>query len=130
VLRIAVAILAAALLTLPATAGAKTVSVGASANNTTVHLKRGDALKITLKEVADGGFAWRTLVKPKPAVLRGTASRFVAPDLAPGAVGGEGTRVNRYQAVGQGTTRVRLGYFGPGRGVKAVKHFRLTVIVA
>jgi predicted secreted protein len=131
VLRIAVVIIAAtAALAIPATAGAKIVSVGASSNNKTVHLKRGDTLKITLTEVADGGAHWRTLLKPQPTVLRLTASRYVAPHLPPGAVGGEGTRVNRYRALGHGTTRLRLGYFGPGRGAKAVKHYRLTVIVA
>jgi predicted secreted protein len=119
----------AAVVVFPASAAAKTVSVTASSNGRTVHLHRGDTLNVTLREVKDGGFTWRTLVAPAPAVLKTVSSRYVPPNLPAGAVGGEGKRVNRYRAAGAGRTKVRLGDFGPGRGAKPTARFTLTVVV-
>jgi len=123
------ALATAAVVIFPAAAAARTVSITASSNGKTVHLQRGDTLIVTLREVKDGGLNWRTLVAPAPAVLSTVSSRYVAPNLPPGSVGGEGKRVNRYRAAGAGRTRVRLGEYGPSRGAKPVRRFTLTVVV-
>ena len=119
----------AAVVIFPAAATAKTVSITASSNGKTVNLHRGDTLKVTLREVKDGGFTWRTLAVPAPTVLQTLSSRYVPPKLAPGAVGGEGKRVNRYRAAGTGRTRVRLADYGPSRGAKPTGLFTVTVVV-
>ncbi len=123
------ALATATLVIFPAAVAAKTVSVTASSNGKTVYLHQGDTLTVTLREVKDGGFSWRTLAAPAPAVLRTLSSRYVAPNLPAGSVGGEGKRVNRYRAVGAGRTRVRLADYGPSRGAKPVGRFTLTVVV-
>jgi predicted secreted protein len=123
------ALATAAFVIFPAAATAKSVSVTASSNGKTVHLHVGDTLKVTLREVQDGGFTWRTLAAPAPAVLRTLSSHYVAPNLPAGSVGGEGKRVNRYRAAGAGRARVRLGDYGPSRGAKPVERFTLTVVV-
>jgi predicted secreted protein len=127
--KLVAALATAAVAIFPAAAAARSVSVTASSNGKTVHLQRGDTLMVTLREVKDGGFTWRTLVAPAPAVLSTVSSRYVAPNLPPGSVGGEGKRVNRYRAAGAGRTRVRLGNYGPSRGAKPVQRFTLTVVV-
>ena len=128
--KLAPALATAVLIIFPAAAAAKTVSVTATSNGKTVHLHRGDTLKLTLREVKDGGFTWRTLVAPAPAILRTLSSRYVAPNLPPGAVGGEGQRVNRYRATGAGRVHVRLGDYGPSRAAKPAQRFTLTVVVS
>jgi predicted secreted protein len=122
-------LLVGALAVVAASAGAKTESFGARANGSTVNLRRGDTLRVMLTEVKDGGFVWRTLARPAPSVLTRLASIYIAPQLAPGTTGGEGTRVERYHARAAGKTHVRLGLFGPSSMTNAVQRFRLTVVV-
>lgn len=105
------------------------MAVTSSADRRTVHLHRGDALKITLSEVKDGGFVWRTLVPPAREILATVSSTYLPSHLAPGEVGGSGTRIDRYRATGAGRTHVRLGSFGPESSTKPVGRFTLTVVV-
>ena len=104
----------------PSAAGAKTVGPGASGSE--VPLTRGDSLTIALRPADSGstGFHWRVARKPAKSVLRLT-SRVRTID---------GTRERfTYRAVRAGVASLKLQYVPPARHARAVKTFRLTVVV-
>jgi predicted secreted protein len=119
-----------ALLATVSVAHARTVAVTISSSAKTVHLHKGDMLRVTLREVQDGGYHWRTLAKSSPAVLKIVSSIYRPPHLAPGETGGSGRRINRYHAVGTGRSEVLLGEFGPQSRSTPVTVFKLTVVVS
>ena len=110
-------------------------TVTESASGRTVTIAPHQLLRVKLDECDTCGFSWETTLKPDPAVLahRKTirTSRPPCPvregQVCP--VGGGETTYFRYVGNGPGSTRLRLGYFGPGRPAKPTQSFRLTVRV-
>jgi inhibitor of cysteine peptidase len=105
--------LAATLLVVPA-AQAKTVTVTAAKSGKAIVLKQGDKLVVRLAENPSTGYAWKTLAKP--AILKVSSSRYVAPPSSgdgPPVVGAGGTRVLTYVARRTGTGTLKLRYTGP-----------------
>lgn len=121
------AALVAAMLLATSGAALADTTVGAKADRSTVSLHVGDRLTIRLSECESCGYRWVTGHAPDAAVLRRVSSRFVPPHLAPGAVGGSGTRVIVYRAVRAGFTRIVLSSRGPDR--RAHGAWRLAVRV-
>ena len=124
--RLALAAVVSTILALPAAASAATRTVTASSNGHTIRLGLGDTLTVRLPQSKDGGFSWETLTAPDAHVLTTLSTFYVPPKLAPGAVGGVGTRVYRYRAHDVGTARISLGETQAGSPA-IVKRFRLKV---
>ncbi len=97
----------------------------------TVAIAPHQLLRIKLDECGSCGYGWETTRKPDPAVLshrktirtQPSCTQLVCP------VGGDDTVVFRYVGNGAGRTKLRLGYFGPGRPTKPTASFGLTVRV-
>jgi hypothetical protein len=106
-------------------------TVTESAAGRTVAIAPHQLLRIQLDECDDCGFRWETTLKPDPAVLtqRRTIRKLPACAQQPGCVGGSETAFFRYVGDAAGRTKLRLGYFGPGRPSKPSESFRLTVRV-
>jgi inhibitor of cysteine peptidase len=118
-------IAAAAVLLLAGTAfAARTLTIGPKANGTTVRLKAGDTLRVSLPGNPSTGYTWqvvkvdRKVLKPAGYVFKPHASR-------PGA-GGVETR--RFTALKAGTTRLKLGQTQSGSG-QIAKTFLVVVAV-
>lgn len=93
-----------------------------------VQLLPGQALLLTLPSNPTTGYGWE-LAAPDPAVLRPDGT----PELLPGGggVGAAGTTLFRFQAVGAGSTSLRLVYrrgFEPA-SIPPLKRFTLQVLV-
>src|SRR3954471_5626029 len=96
-------------------------------NGTTVTIARHQMLKITLDECSGScGSSWETMAKPDPKILtRRSVTHFQKPCPTPDPanptvvpacpVGGPETITFRYEGIKAGSTKLRLGYFGPGR---------------
>jgi predicted secreted protein len=106
----------------PVTA-AKSRTLTASANGTTVKVKRGDKIVIRLASCTSScGYSWRTTKKPNASILRRTGATLE------NGQGGQ-TQVLRYSARSAGRTSLQLRYFPPGQGRKPEKTFGITVVV-
>ena len=130
--RLAVPALAAALLLVPAASvAAKERKLTRSDSGETVHLHKGDVLRVSLRETPGTGYGWRTAKRPAKAILHARTNKFVVDPQDPNgpSIGGPGTRVFRWSAVGVGTTSLRISLYAPG-SKKASKSFRLTVKVS
>lgn len=92
-------------------------------------LRRGDVLRVSLRENPSTGFAWRTVAAPVKRVLLRRSNRYVAPaQTSPPAVGAPGRREVTWRAVGRGTTRLTMRLFPPGSD-EPTSTFRLVVEV-
>jgi inhibitor of cysteine peptidase len=117
---------AAAVLLLAGTAfAAKTITIGSKANGTTVHVKAGDTLRVSLPGNPSTGYTWR-VVKVDRRVLKPAGYVFKPSGPRPGA-GGVETR--RFTALEAGTTRLKLGRTQSGSGDVA-KTFLVIVAVS
>ena len=117
--RMAALVLATVVAGLAAVGAADATSVK---NGGTVHLTRGDKFSVDLNPADSGssGFHWKFVKKPRSAVLKFLSDR----------VSHSGKReVLTFRARGAGTTAFKVAYVPPGRGGKAVKTFRLTIVV-
>jgi predicted secreted protein len=117
--RIAALVLAVVFAGLAAVGVASATSVKSGA---TVHLTRGDRFSVDLNPADNGstGFHWKFVKKPRSAVLKFLSDRRSRDGKH---------EVIRFSARGTGTTSFKLEYVPPGRGGRAVKSFRLKVVV-
>jgi inhibitor of cysteine peptidase len=87
-----------------------TVTVSETDDGKTVALRTGDYLNVSLQENASTGFRW-VVVERDDGRLRPAGDYYVVQDPGPdGHVGGGGQRLLRFQALGDGPTRLRLEY--------------------
>ena len=108
----------------------KTLTVADSGK--TVTIAANQKLQIKLQECGSCGYDWSTTLKPDPKVLtrrpQGHSSPPACTPPEPCPVGGSTTTLFRYEGKANGTTTLRLSYFGPGKS-KPSKTFRLVVRV-
>jgi predicted secreted protein len=123
-------LLGSLLLFSPAAASAKTVTLSGTSNGKTVHLRRGDTLKVGLRgESGSTGTSWSVTKRSAQSILKSKGSHYKADKLPPHYVGGGGTRTYRWKAVGAGVTSTTIKLFGPGDSRKAVKRYTLRISV-
>jgi inhibitor of cysteine peptidase len=128
--------LIAALLLVPAGSAAqakstpKEVKVTKKANGSTVHLHKGDLLRVTLAENPSTGYGWTLATKPKASILGLRANHFKQGPQDPNgpSVGVPGTRIFKWRALKAGTTKLKIGNYPPG-SKKAANFYRLKVEV-
>lgn len=111
-------------------AAAATVRVGVRANGSTLHIRAGDVVVVTLSENATTGYGWRVAQIDRRR-LKVVSSRYVAPKTTkPPKVGAAGKRVVRLRARARGTSLVGLAYERSfERNKPPAKWFSLRVVV-
>jgi predicted secreted protein len=81
------------------------VNLNENLNGTTVELKAGDPLTVTLRSLGDGGYSdWVLTGLPDPAVLKSTGSKHQA---GGGLTGDFGSDVFSFEAVKAGQTSIQ-----------------------
>ena len=123
--RISALLGAALVLAIPATAGAKTITVTERSDGKRVVLNTHDKLVVKLTECAPCGYSWRRRANPKPTILKLIGNTYLNP---PGpAIGGPGKRILTYAAKDAGKTAFRLAYVSPGGDTDDTFTLRVTV---
>jgi hypothetical protein len=100
----------------------------------TVTIAPHQLLRIKLDECRGScGYTWKPTIKPDPAVLKRRRTirweQACPPQPQPCPVGRPETVTFRYVGKAAGRTKLRLGYFGPGKDRPSEDSFRLTVRV-
>lgn len=127
-LKIALALAGAGALAAPAAADVhRTVSISERDSGHSVAIVRGDRLVVRLKVSTGTGYSWRSIAKPGPALER-ISARLIGPP-AGSPPGSQATKEFVYRGAAAGTAKLKIGFYPPARGAKAVKVFRLTVRV-
>ncbi len=100
-----------------------------SANNgATLDVSTNQVLSIHLDSNATTGYRWDLVAPPDSRVLKLLSSKYNAP--TGGAVGAGGSENWRFQAVGRGTTSLKLAYARPFEPNNApAKEYSITVNV-
>ena len=108
-------------------AGAMTIDLRSGDSSRTVHLRRGDTVRITLAENQSTPYRWRFARRPSSRVLRLVKSEYIVPPMPPGQVGGGGKHVYTFRAIRRGRTSLRLveSLFGEPRTI--ARRFSLSV---
>jgi inhibitor of cysteine peptidase len=106
----------------------KDVTAGESDNGKAVSMVAGDRLILTLDENPSTGRHWDFEAQPNGAVLRRLGDEYSPPPGTP-SPGAGGQHVWRFEAVGAGSTQVKLALVPPGGG-EPEKRYLLTVHVA
>jgi inhibitor of cysteine peptidase len=105
-----------------------TLRVDASADGTTVHLKQGAELVVSLESNPSTGFDWK-VVESLPPQLTLKDDTFEA-SATPDVVGAGGTRVLTYTAAAIGTGDLDLEYVRSWeKGVPPERALRIAVVV-
>ena len=86
----------------------ETVELGEQDAGSTVPLRAGDELIITLESNITTGFAWTFVTEPVADVLDLVGSEYVVPETD--LVGSGGEEVWTFVATGEGTTGLELSY--------------------
>jgi inhibitor of cysteine peptidase len=104
------------------------VDLTAGNNGASVEVTSGQVMNIKLESNVTTGYKWTLVDEPQPAIVRLLSSRYDAP--VAGGVGAGGNEVWQFQAVGRGTTSLKLAYarsFEPNN--PPAKEFALTINV-
>lgn len=110
------------------------VTVTESANGSTVNIGEGDRLRVELPSNPSTGFSWQTLELNSWVLARTKRPEFT-PDWVVGPdrqrmVGGAGKLTFEYEAIGAGTSPVKIAYSRQWETNTApAKTFQLTVVV-
>lgn len=107
--------------------GARTFDLTAADAGTTLSVRPGDEVVVTLESNATTGYAWQMETEPASEILDLVKSEYVAPDTE--LVGAGGEEVWRFVATGEGTTDVALRYARSFSGETAGEPFDFTVVV-
>lgn len=91
-----------------ACAGPSEVKIDEAATGTTVDLRAGQTLVVTLKSNPTTGYDWQ-VDEVDESIVRPTKREF-KPASDPNRLGAPGQTVHEFQAVGAGTTDLRLVY--------------------
>lgn len=110
------------------------VTVTASASGSTVNIGTGDRLRVELPSNPSTGYSWQTQELNSWVLARTKRPQFT-PDWVVGAdrqrmVGGGGKLTLEYEAIGAGTSAVKIAYSRPWETNTApAKTFQMTVVV-
>ncbi len=85
----------------------------ADANGKTIDLTLSQTLVLTLDSNATTGYKWNLVTEPNAQVVKFISSNYNAPQNTGGMVGVGGTETWKFQAIGAGTTTLKLAYFRP-----------------
>lgn len=131
-------VLSTSLIALVLTSGCATkeriVTVTESANGSTVSIGAGDRIRVELPSNPSTGYSWQTM-ELNSWVLARTKRPVYTPDSAGGAdrqrmVGSGGQLMFEYEAIGVGTSPVRIAYSRQWETNAApAKTFQVTVVV-
>jgi inhibitor of cysteine peptidase len=111
-----------------ACAGPSQVKIDESANGTAVSLRAGQTLIVTLKSNPTTGYEWQ-VDHVDESVVQPTKQEF-QPASDPNRLGAPGQTVHEFQAVGAGTTDLRLVYVRPWeKGVEPEDTFQVSITV-
>lgn len=103
------------------------LTVGASANGRTFHLKQSGTLVIRLPANASTGYSW-SIARSGAPVLRLRSHAYFAPKT--NRLGAAGTYVARFTAATRGTAHVKLVYVRHTHpATPPARVYRLTVVV-
>ena len=105
----------------------RTVELTLKDTGSTISVRPGDEIVVTLDSNATTGFAWELTVEPMDQVLELLGSEYVRPESE--LVGAGGQEVWRFRAIGEGTTSLQLTYLRAFSGETAGRPFDLTVVV-
>src|SRR4051794_7081826 len=124
------ALVALGLVAGPALAGDQHYRVVATdpASGSKVVVPLGDDLVLLVKACEDCGYSWKLLKKPDPSVIAFDRRMSSQNPCKSPCTGGTAYERFRFSSKGDGTTTVKLGYFGPGKSTPSkVKRLRLEV---
>lgn len=107
--------------------GNRTIELTAADTGSTLSVRPGDEIVVTLESNATTGFAWQMQTEPASEILDIATSEYLAPDTE--LVGAGGEEVWRFVATGEGTTRVAMRYARSFSGETAGEPFGFTVVV-
>jgi predicted secreted protein len=124
--RLAVAVMAAVFLGCDGSSGE--ILLDPEDSGTTVRLMPGDVVAIPLVMNSGVGFEWELREPPDGAVLRLLSNEIEVDD--PEAAGSGGVQTWRFEAVGEGTTRLRLERRYRGEDDPEGQEFRLEIRVS
>lgn len=124
--RLVVAVMAAVLVGCDGSSGE--VLLEPEDSGTTVRLMPGDVVAIPLVMNSGVGFEWELREPPDGAVLRLLSNEIEGDD--PDAAGSGGVQTWRFEAVGEGTTRLRLERRYRGEDDPEGQEFRLEIRVS
>ncbi len=105
----------------------RTIELTAADSGSTLSLRPGDEVVVTLESNATTGFDWQLETDPATEVLDLVDSEYVAPDTE--LVGAGGEEVWRFVATGEGTTHVAMRYARSFSGETAGEPFTFTAVV-
>lgn len=104
------------------------VEIDESADGTTVNLRAGQRLIVTLKSNPTTGYDWQ-VAEVDEDIAQPTKQEFL-PASDPERLGAPGQTVHQFEAVGAGTTDLRLVYVRPWEeGVEPEDTFQVRVTV-
>ncbi len=107
------------------------IDLTAGNNGQTLDITQNQTLNIKLESNITTGYKWNLMTEPNSKILKFVSSDYVGP--TPGSqplVGGGGYELWRFQAVGTGTTTLKLGYYRPWEtNTPPAKEFTFTVNV-
>lgn len=125
----ATALVAAPSVTTPQ-AGARVVPVTEQANGTTLRMRVGDSVVLTLEANMTTGYAWSFVARGHP-VLSVVSARYLPPHSGPGhpILGAGGVFVSRLAVVRTGRCTVALAYLRHTRtATSPARRFRVTIV--
>ena len=107
-----------------------TTQLGDQDSGKSVAVHPGDTIVVTLSNCFSCGYRWNVTTASDVSVVAHRSTEDHQAQTAPGQVGGSGTRVFTFQAVGPGKTRVELGYFPPAKGAQAETTYVINFVVS
>lgn len=106
------------------------IDLDAANNGVTLETTTGETINVTLDSNITTGYKWNLVTKPDAKVLKLLTSDYIAPGASgTPLVGAGGKEVWKFQAVGRGTTSLKLAYFRPFDPTQVAKEFSATVTV-
>ncbi len=104
-----------------------TIDLTVANDGTTLQAKTGQTINITLDSNITTGYKWNLVSQPDAAVVKFVSSKYNGPFT--GGLGAGGTESWQFQAMGRGTTLLKLAYFRPFDPNQVAKEFSVTVVV-
>jgi len=98
-------------------------------NGKTIIAAPNQSITLTLDSNATTGYKWNLTGEPNAQIVKFVSSNYNAPQNTGGLVGVGGTETWKFQAIGAGTTTLKLAYFRPFDPKDVGGEFTLTVTV-
>ncbi len=106
------------------------IAVTASDNDKTIVVAQNQVIVLTLNSNPSTGYRWKYITEPDARILKFVSSEYIPSNTsATPLVGAGGTDVWTFQAIGSGTTSLKLGYFPPANPNQAANTFEIKVTV-